>query len=289
MRLKVLALVLLAMLSMLIGCGKGPELVGTWRDDGSTDDDWMVQFRPDLTFTLVTSKRQIKFDGKYIVSNGKLSMLSDTAVVSGLELKRSYEIKGELRWQGEDTVNIKLVAPGPINTKNGPDFVLARSNATLPVLQGKGTSTVESSEALESKMCIQNVKALQEAMLLYAEDSGGLPLDSAWMTAISNTRQTIDSSKFSCPSLSKSGGTWGYAYNSTLQKQNPTLVESPAIKPLIFEANLLQPSLSASLLELLTEPRHNKSITVGFLDGHVSSLSIADAENLKSGRNPSKP
>jgi len=126
-------------------------------------------------------------------------------------------------------------------------------------------------ERAQSIGCINNTKQICLAAMLYATDNGGkLPPASTWCDAL---RPFLGSERVVICPHGKAGQRSHYAFNERLGGMLLSKIQSPAQTVLVFEAeggwNL------AGGPELLPDsPRHGKTVTVGFMDGHVEAVAM---------------
>ncbi len=121
-------------------------------------------------------------------------------------------------------------------------------------------------EAAYIDRCMDNLKKLSQAMLLYAHDHGGsLPPASQWSDAV---RPYVSSERvYRCPSVERQG--YGYAMNSNLSMHALGQLADPAGTPLLYDSSNLSWNASDPFTTLPTPPRHLGGNNIAFADGRV--------------------
>lgn len=261
---------------LLLGaaCSKSSyNLEGVWVQKTTANDAWQIQFLDDGQVQAVNPQLEIALNGRYTQTNGVLLMEITKALAHGTPLHKQYNIKGDLTWTDGHAFSLALNDPGPISSGTGTSLKFEKTDQALASIgsSGEHKETTESAEKTEAKMCAQNLKNVQLAMSLYMEDNGALPPAEGWSGKLTTYSPNLLSS-LTCPSLVKSGGSFGYALNSELALAQKEVVADPAKKPLLFEVSVLKEGYSCPPTEMMTEPRHDGRIVVAFMDGHIDSI-----------------
>lgn len=129
------------------------------------------------------------------------------------------------------------------------------------------SSANDNPDARNSAQCRTNIDQLTRGMLLYASDYNDvLPPAQNWQTLLQPYVKATQ--VFNCPSLSATGQS-GYGYLESLAGQTLAAISGPSTTPFIFESIDLTPSAHGQEGSILSTPRHNKEIWIGYADGKV--------------------
>lgn len=125
--------------------------------------------------------------------------------------------------------------------------------------------------------CINNVKQIGLAMILYADSNTNLPPAATWCDAIQS--DLVSTRPLLCPKADASQRCH-YAFNANLDGLNLEKVSDPARTVLVFETDGGW-NLSGGSELLPAKPRHDGTVVVGFADGHVERLKTSQLDQLK--------
>lgn len=230
----------------------------------------MAEFDSEGGFTLVDTVSKINIIGTYELQAGRLKLNATRMQINATPFHKKYTIVGETKWLGRDSFTLNLTSPGPMAGKTGSSFAFNRTEEELPSLTAVPSQSKDAREEDESRSCLQNVKNIQMALNLYSEDNGSYPAGDDWIVALTPYDTSI-SAYVTCPSLLKTGSTFGYALNEEVLGRKPIELNDPVKTMLVFESTILQNSLISNSGGLLTEPRHKGTVVIGYADGHVES------------------
>ncbi|MCD6362117.1 MAG: DUF1559 domain-containing protein [Armatimonadetes bacterium] len=133
---------------------------------------------------------------------------------------------------------------------------------------------VRAREKARQASCISNLKQLDLAMLMYAQDYDEvLPLAHSWCDA--TLAYTRDRSVYVCPNEPRAQGT--YALNDGVAGWNLSAIVSPAETVGIFES---RPGWNLCGGPQLIECRHNEGANVGFVNGYVKWVNGGSVSSL---------
>jgi hypothetical protein len=119
--------------------------------------------------------------------------------------------------------------------------------------------------AVQSRACIENLKALQTAVRLYSEAHGGkYPPADKWTEALREYARNPD--VFNCPTAP--GGKWGYAFNANLSEQMVSKLKKPDDTTVFYETSDLKPNANGTGDDVVF--RHKDS-EAGALLGHETT------------------
>lgn len=124
---------------------------------------------------------------------------------------------------------------------------------------------VPAKPAVQHRSCLEQIKQVGLAMIMYDADEDGLPPRDYWVDLSYPYTKSWD--VFHCP---VAAGRWGYAFNGGLEGKNiekmpPTVM---ATTPMAYDS--VNPTKNASDLvkSLPAKPRHTKN-SVAYADGHA--------------------
>ncbi len=126
--------------------------------------------------------------------------------------------------------------------------------------------------------CASNLKQINLAMIMYAQDHDEVLPGAAWADELQpymkNTQVMI------CPSRPEAKV--GYAFNKALLGKKLSEIAAPSEMVSIFDARMTGANPVGTAADVPPEGVHNGGINVGYVDGHVTWLSVNDArEALK--------
>jgi len=118
--------------------------------------------------------------------------------------------------------------------------------------------------------CQSNEKQMGLALVQYEQDyDNTLPPAATWMEA------TYPYIKYSirCPDVSTADTTsYGYAFNSKLNRAKVADISNPAEAPTVYDSTNLGRNANDALTSIPSPPRHDSHNNYAFVDGHVESL-----------------
>lgn len=125
--------------------------------------------------------------------------------------------------------------------------------------------------------CMSNVKQINLALLMYAEDYDEvLPASNAWVESaqpylVGNQKGNAGQNLpiLHCPSVP--AGDYGYAYNSQLSRKALKKISTPKTTIMLYDSSNLARDASDPVTSLPDPPRHIGN-SISFVDGHVRSL-----------------
>jgi hypothetical protein len=135
-------------------------------------------------------------------------------------------------------------------------------------------------EAAKTATCVSNAKQLTLGVIMYAQDHGErFPAADKWCDEI--LPHVKDQDVFRCPNVP--GAKSGYAFNVALSGRALGEIADPPNTVLIFESDLGWNG-AGGLENVVSPPRHfmssGKAIVIGFVDGHVRTVSSAELPQL---------
>jgi hypothetical protein len=135
-------------------------------------------------------------------------------------------------------------------------------------------------EAAKTVTCVSNAKQLTLGVIMYAQDHGErFPAADKWCDEI--LPHVKDQDVFRCPNVP--GAKSGYAFNVALSGRALGEIADPARTVLIYESNLGWNGAGGPE-SVVSPPRHfmssGKAIVIGFVDGHVRTVSSAELPQL---------
>lgn len=121
--------------------------------------------------------------------------------------------------------------------------------------------------SLEDTGCAINLKELDRSLSLYAADfDGSYPDSSKWSDSLAP--YTARESAYTCPSLVKEGGKYGYAMSTEFSGVRASGIADPVQAILLYESSNLAANASDRYTSLLQTPRH-LHVWIAYADGHV--------------------
>ena len=188
-----------------------------------------------------------------------------------------------MTWTDNDNMSLKPLADKDTPPGQTDDAMLKvltmqlhRLNADEQISQQtieseKNNLTPKPTPASESEDCVSHVKQLTLGMTMYSEDYDEVYPTNTWQSSIEP--YVKDRSYFNCPERTKAGATDGYAMSNALVGTKAQAISNPATEAAIFDADLPGPNAVGSLInDLPKPPRHSKGNTVGYVDGHTTSV-----------------
>jgi hypothetical protein len=125
--------------------------------------------------------------------------------------------------------------------------------------------------------CITNVRHLVAAQIMYSSDwDGRLPNESTWIDATKKYTQT--ETDFTCPTLKKSGSSYGYAANAAESAIKYDGAKDPSSTILIYETADLKRNATGDPSKEEVTNRHGRGRIEGFLDGHARTNRVRVVE-----------
>ncbi len=149
----------------------------------------------------------------------------------------------------------------------------------LPLFAGLLLPALAKAKArAQTIQCVNNVKQLTLAAIIYANDNDGrLPDAAAWCELVQTNVGAA--TVFLCPAGTKTQRCH-YAFNAALSSAELNRLESPA-RTVLFVESEGGWNRSGGLELLSQSSRHGRQIVVGFADGHVETLQSGRLENLR--------
>ncbi len=116
--------------------------------------------------------------------------------------------------------------------------------------------------------CINNARQIALGVMIYATDNTNCPNAATWCDAI--LPEVGNQQVFLCKAGNENDRSH-YAYNAKLSGVDLDQIKNPATTVMIFETSGGWNQSGGPEL-LLAIPRHNRGIVVGFVDGHVETI-----------------
>lgn len=117
--------------------------------------------------------------------------------------------------------------------------------------------------------CLSNVKQIGLGQIMYASDHDDrLTFAGRWIDLTFPYVKQEES--YRCPTLKK--GEYGYAMNDAQSSINVKSSKEPAKEVLTFETNDLQRNAHGAFSPDRAQPRHGRSIVVGYMDAHAKRV-----------------
>ncbi len=160
---------------------------------------------------------------------------------------------------------------GKLSRKSSIEFIgqfgVSVGSIALLIAGCAGNSTI----APQYLLSINRLKAVNSAMLIYANDNDGtLPQPDVWMDSM--IPYTKDDQLYHSPSVGSRG--YGYALNNLLSGKSVTSFASPTTTVDLFDSTNLSRNATVSTTTLPRPPRYGTHNTIAFLDGHVQDEQI---------------
>lgn len=122
-------------------------------------------------------------------------------------------------------------------------------------------------------VCLSNLKQTVLGALVYETDWERLPRASTW--ADDERASLKNKNAFSCPWVSRKQGEFGHAYHKAMDRAQLSSIARPEFTVLQFDSVDLRWNANGPLTLLPPRGRTDGSNSVGFVDGHVKSLTRA--------------
>lgn len=128
--------------------------------------------------------------------------------------------------------------------------------------------------AVQSKMCVDNLRKLAAAQFLYAGDNNdALPPPRLWMNALKS--YVPDDESFACPMVREDDATgYGYSMNEEVALKKLSSLQNPENTPLVFDSSSLLRNATSTLAALPLPGRHRggNENNVAYADGRVTAV-----------------
>lgn len=161
---------------------------------------------------------------------------------------------------------------------------LMRSAALSPPLSETlaGEQARETTRRTSRSTCQLKLKQLMLAIRMYAQDHNGiLPPAATWCDAI--WPYVKNRKVFVCPSAPDLA--CGYAYHDVYSEKKLADIRAPAQEVILYDSDTGEWNAHDAGTSLPPEGRHLGQAYVGYVDGHVKGLEVAQAQQLlKQGR-----
>jgi len=126
--------------------------------------------------------------------------------------------------------------------------------------------------------CMNNLRQLGLAARLYADENNErLPSAANWCDGLQKYVET--GKAFQCP-LGNQGQRCHFGFNAQLSGVDRSKIEFPVQTVLFFETDGGW-NVSGGREMLLTQPRHLRTVALGFVDGHVELLNLSRLDNVR--------
>ena len=126
--------------------------------------------------------------------------------------------------------------------------------------------------------CMNNMRQLSLAARLYADDNQEwFPSATNWCDTLHKYAGTPKS--FRCP-LGDQSQRCHYAFNAQLAGVELSKIEFPVQTVLFFETDGGW-NVSGGREMMLRQPRHLRTVALGFVDGHVELLNLSRLDNVR--------
>lgn len=130
--------------------------------------------------------------------------------------------------------------------------------------------------AVQSKMCVDNLRKLAAAQFLYAGDNNdALPPPRLWMNALKS--YVPDDESFACPMVRQDDATgYGYSMNEGVTLRKLSGIQKPEDTPLIFDSSSLLRNATSTLAALPVPGRHRggRENNIAYADGRVTAVEV---------------
>jgi prepilin-type processing-associated H-X9-DG protein len=132
-------------------------------------------------------------------------------------------------------------------------------------------------EEAREATCVSNLKQVELATLMFAQDHQGKLPAGDWPSQLSG--YVVNTAIYTCPSAS--GQPVSYVLNQAVAGKKLSTIVQPQQTVLLFEADS-PPSPPVGGSALVGTGRHQGAVVVGFVDGHVETYTPGEARRLLS-------
>lgn len=129
------------------------------------------------------------------------------------------------------------------------------------------------------KGCMENLKAVGQALNIYLEANGAYPPAERWMDELilylhaDDVTRESQKRKLACPEVGDGETSFGYAFNGELSSLWSDEVSNPAETPAIYDSNKLEWNAhDEAALESLPQKERKSGNNAVFADGHAGPV-----------------
>lgn len=130
---------------------------------------------------------------------------------------------------------------------------------------------LQARNAAVKTLCLSNTRQIATGQLMYATDwDDHLPASQSWIDLTS--RYERGTAMFSCPTVSRRGGRYGYAENEKVGGKPVSAISAPRTATLVYETGKLAKNAAG---DPATDPppnRHGSGRSQSYVDGHAEFI-----------------